>query len=166
MDTHENDPLEVLRKATNLRRDIDARYDAAMAHAVAQGLAPADVATAAGITYSAATKAMRKVRSASGPFPEPPAGPEGVQASRFTSEPGRNVVPLRDGGAMREITITGHQMSMRVTGEPNVDIDADGELQIYPTGTGSGALVLFMSIYDWRSLNNAVEAAVARSAFS
>lgn len=71
MDMHEN-PLEVLRQAANLRRDIEERYDAAIAQAVAQGLAPADVATAAGITYSAATKAMRKVRNASDPFPPGP----------------------------------------------------------------------------------------------
>ena len=73
MDMSEN-PLEMLRQAANLKRDIEARYDAAMAQVVAQGLAPADVATAAGITYSAATKAMRKVRSAADPFPEPPVG--------------------------------------------------------------------------------------------
>lgn len=62
---------------------------------------------------------------------------------------------------MPEITVTGHQTMRSVTGEPDIEIDEDGELQIFPTGTEGGSLVLFMSIDDWRALNGAVEAVIA-----
>ncbi len=60
-----------------------------------------------------------------------------------------------------EITVTANQNMATITGSPDVEIDEDGELQIYPVGAARGAVVLFMSIDDWRVLNDAVETTVA-----
>ncbi|SIJ03238.1 Uncharacterised protein [Mycobacteroides abscessus subsp. abscessus] len=64
---------------------------------------------------------------------------------------------------MTEITVTGRQQMSTTTGSPDIEIDEDGELLIYPTGLGDGSLALFMGIHDWRALNAAVETAIAKN---
>jgi hypothetical protein len=64
-------------------------------------------------------------------------------------------------GDEREITVSGQQQILCSTGTPDVEMDEDGALQIYPTGVADGALVMFTSVDDWRALNAAVEAAIA-----
>lgn len=46
--------------------------------------------------------------------------------------------------------------SRTTTGDPDVTLDDDGDLHIYPTGVNDGGLSLFMSPADWDVLCAAV----------
>lgn len=61
-----------------------------------------------------------------------------------------------------KITVIGQQQIYGATGTPNVEINGDGELQIHPTGVMPGALLMSLTVADWRALNEEVEAAISR----
>lgn len=65
-------------------------------------------------------------------------------------------------GDENTIEITSGQVSYNTTGAPDIALDDDGDLQIYPVGCQPGAQVMFISVADWRALNAAVEAVIAR----
>lgn len=61
-----------------------------------------------------------------------------------------------------QITVIGQQQIYGATGTPNIEINGEGELSIHPTGIMPGALLMSLTVADWRALNAEVEAVIAQ----